>query len=96
MFLFCIPDEVVRVLHSSIVPSLYRLVHSDGSLFDLSGGGAPQLLLEEATRGEQRGKEERTDEKWMKEEEEEYPCMFDRESISDHLTGEPTSLSLSG
>lgn len=62
-----------------------RLVHSDGSLFDLSVGGAPQLLQEEEKRGGQR---EEADEKWMKEEEEEeFPCMFERETLSDHITG---------
>lgn len=68
--------------------SLCRLVHSDGSLFDLSVGGAPQLLLEEEKRGGERDREEETDQRWMKEEEEEeYPCMFDRETLSDHITG---------
>ncbi len=76
--------------------SLHRLVHSDGSLFDLSVSGAPQLLLEEEKRGGQRESEEETDEKWIKgeeeeEEEEEYPCMFDRETLSDQITGKHTA-----
>ncbi|KAI3355619.1 hypothetical protein L3Q82_018446, partial [Scortum barcoo] len=70
--------------------TITRLVHSDGSLFDLSMGGVPQLLLEEEKRGGQRENEEETDKKWIKGEEEEaeaeYPCMFDRETLSDHIT----------
>lgn len=66
--------------------SLCRLVHSDGSLVDLSTSGAPQLLLEEE-KGVQREREEETEEKCIKEEEDEYPCMFDRETLSDHITG---------
>ncbi|XP_049912684.1 piezo-type mechanosensitive ion channel component 2-like [Epinephelus moara] len=69
--------------------TITRLVHSDGSLFDLSLGGAPQLLLEAEKRGGQRDREEDTEERWMKkeeeDEEEEYPCMFERETLSDHL-----------
>ncbi|KAM9337588.1 piezo-type mechanosensitive ion channel component 2-like [Symphorus nematophorus] len=69
--------------------TITRLVHSDGSLFDLSLGRNPQPLLEEEKRG-QKEREEETDEKWIKteeeEEEEEYPHMFDRETLSDHIT----------
>lgn len=67
----------------------HRLVHSDGSLVDLSVGGTCQLLLEEEKRGGQREKEEETEDKWMKEEEEEGVCphVFDRETLSDHITG---------
>lgn len=65
-----------------------RLVHSDGSLVDLSVDGAldPQLLLEESG-----GQREVTDEKWMNEEEEEYSCVFDKESLSDTITGKCSS-----
>ncbi|XP_028289056.1 piezo-type mechanosensitive ion channel component 2-like [Parambassis ranga] len=69
--------------------TITRLVHSDGSLVDLSVGGAPQKLLEEETGGAQKEKEERK-EAWIKgeeEQEEDYSCMFDRETLSDHLTG---------
>lgn len=60
-----------------------RLVHSDGSLVDLSVGGAPepQLLLEESG-----GQREPTEEKWMKEEDD-YSCVFEKESLSDTITG---------
>ncbi|XP_059183361.1 piezo-type mechanosensitive ion channel component 2-like [Centropristis striata] len=68
--------------------TITRLVHSDGSLFDLSVGGAPQILLEE--KG-QREREEEKEEKWRdeeeEEEEEEYPCMFERETLSDQIKG---------
>ena len=69
-----------------------RLVHSDGSLFDLSVGGAPQLLPEEEKRGRQRERQEETEEKWIKkeEEEEEYSCMFDGETLSDPMAGKLT------
>lgn len=68
--------------------SLCRLVHSDGSLFDLSVSGAPQLLSEEEKRWQQRERQEEVDEKWVKkEEEDEYPCMFDGETLSDQITG---------
>lgn len=69
---------------------LRRLVHSDGSLFDLSVGGASQFLQEEGKRRLQRDSEDETEEKWMEEEEqeqEEYSCMFDSDSLSDHITG---------
>ncbi|XP_070841701.1 piezo-type mechanosensitive ion channel component 2-like isoform X1 [Chaetodon trifascialis] len=69
--------------------TITRLVHSDGSLFDLSVGGAPQLLLQEEKRGGQRTREEDKDERWTKEEEgeeEEYPYMFDKETLSDQIT----------
>lgn len=68
---------------------LCRLVHSDGSLVDLSVGGAPHKLLEEETVGAQKEKEEK-EEAWIKEDEEQeedYSCVFDREILSDHLTG---------
>ncbi|KAM8730910.1 piezo-type mechanosensitive ion channel component 2-like [Acanthopagrus schlegelii] len=67
--------------------TITRLVHSDGSLFDLSAGGAPQLLPEEEKRGRQRERQEETEEKWIKkeEEEEEYSCMFDGETLSDPM-----------
>lgn len=68
-----------------------RLVHADGSLVDLSVGGAPepQLLLEESG-----GPREPAEEKWMKEEEEEeedYSCVFDKDSLSDAITGKSSS-----
>lgn len=67
---------------------LRRLVHSDGSLFDLSVGGASQFLQEEGKRRLQRDSGEETEEKWIEEEEqEEYSCMFDGDSLSDHITG---------
>ncbi|XP_027137598.1 piezo-type mechanosensitive ion channel component 2 isoform X3 [Larimichthys crocea] len=68
--------------------TITRLVHSDGSLFDLSLGGAPQLLLEEEKTERLRERGEETDKKCIKEEEEdeEYPCMFDRETLSDPIT----------
>ncbi|KAM7369505.1 hypothetical protein PAMP_010824 [Pampus punctatissimus] len=77
--------QTVVDTHNSTIT---RLVHSEGSLADLSVGGAPQLLLEEEKREEQRQKEEETEEKWRKEdeEEEEYTCMFDRETLSDPIT----------
>ncbi|XP_069033644.1 piezo-type mechanosensitive ion channel component 2-like [Embiotoca jacksoni] len=64
--------------------TITRLVHSDGSLVDLSVGGAPQVILEEVKRGDQ--KEEEIEEDWLKEEIEDYPCMFDRETLTDQLT----------
>ncbi|XP_069368065.1 piezo-type mechanosensitive ion channel component 2-like isoform X1 [Paralichthys olivaceus] len=71
--------------------TITRLVHSDGSLVDLSVGGAPQLLLEEEkTKGEREREREREGEdkgiKAEEEEEEDYPCVFDRETLSDHIT----------
>ncbi|XP_042254704.1 piezo-type mechanosensitive ion channel component 2-like [Thunnus maccoyii] len=79
--------QTVVDTHNSTIT---RLVHSEGSLVDLSVGGAPQLLLEEEKREGQRRKEQETGEKWRKEEhadeEEEYPCMFDRETLSDPIT----------
>ncbi|KAM7389966.1 hypothetical protein PAMA_008240 [Pampus argenteus] len=76
--------QTVVDTHNSIIT---RLVHSEGSLADLSVGGAPQLLLEEEKREEQRQKEEDSEEKWRKEEEEEeYACIFDRETLSDPIT----------
>lgn len=67
---------------------LCRLVHSDGSLFDLSVDGASQFLQDEGKRRLQRDSEEEMEEKWMEEEEqEEYSCMFDGDSLSDHITG---------
>ncbi|XP_034416405.1 piezo-type mechanosensitive ion channel component 2-like [Cyclopterus lumpus] len=67
--------------------TITRLVHSDGSLFDLSLCGAPQLLLEAAKSRGQRERETETKEKWKEEEEEEeeYPCVFERETLSDHI-----------
>ncbi|XP_026217973.1 piezo-type mechanosensitive ion channel component 2-like isoform X2 [Anabas testudineus] len=64
--------------------TITRLVHSDGSLVDLSAGGAPQLPPEEE-KGLQKEREEETEEKCLKEEDDEYPCMFDRETLSDHI-----------
>ncbi|XP_041670121.1 piezo-type mechanosensitive ion channel component 2-like [Cheilinus undulatus] len=69
--------------------TITRLVHSDGSLYDLSLGRSPQLIKEDE-KGEQREMEEEKEKKWMKgediEAEEKFPCMFDGESLSDHLT----------
>uniref|UniRef100_A0A3Q1EK08 Piezo-type mechanosensitive ion channel component 2-like n=1 Tax=Acanthochromis polyacanthus TaxID=80966 RepID=A0A3Q1EK08_9TELE len=65
--------------------TITRLVHSDGSLVDLSVGGPPEVHLEE----EKGGGPVDGEETWMKEEEEEeedYPCMFDRETLSEQLT----------
>lgn len=73
-----------------------RLVHSDGSLFDLSAGGAPQLLPGEEKRGGQRERQEETEEKWIKKEEEEeegFSCMFDGETLSDPMAGKLTASS---
>lgn len=67
--------------------SICRLVHSDGSLVDLSTGGAPQLLLEEEKGLQKEREEEETEEKCIKDEEDEYPCIFDGETLSDHITG---------
>ncbi|XP_075941386.1 piezo-type mechanosensitive ion channel component 2-like isoform X1 [Anarhichas minor] len=53
--------------------TITRLVHSEGSLFDLSVCGAPQLLLEAEKSGGQREREE------------EYTCVFERETLSDHI-----------
>ncbi|KAK9527367.1 hypothetical protein VZT92_013937 [Zoarces viviparus] len=64
--------------------TITRLVHSEGSLFDLSVCGAPQLLLEAEKSGGQREREEETEEKWINEEEE-YTCVFERETLSDHI-----------
>ncbi|XP_056869498.1 piezo-type mechanosensitive ion channel component 2-like isoform X1 [Takifugu flavidus] len=70
--------KTVVETHNSTIT---RLVHSDGSLVDLSVGGAPEpQLLEE--RGGQR---EPTKEQWVKEEED-YSCVFDKESLSDTIT----------
>ncbi|XP_062236076.1 piezo-type mechanosensitive ion channel component 2-like isoform X2 [Platichthys flesus] len=74
--------------HNSIIT---RLVHSDGSLVDLSVGGAPQLLLEEEKRKGEREREREIEgeDKGIKEEEEEeehYPCVFEKETLSDHIT----------
>ncbi|XP_041817254.1 piezo-type mechanosensitive ion channel component 2-like isoform X2 [Chelmon rostratus] len=69
--------------------TITRLVHSDGSLFDLSVRGAPQLLLQEEKGGGKRAREDEKDKKWTKEDEdkeEEYPYMFDKETLSDHIT----------
>ncbi|XP_045899373.1 piezo-type mechanosensitive ion channel component 2-like isoform X2 [Micropterus dolomieu] len=60
--------------------TITRLVHSDGSLFDLSVGGTSQLLQEEEKIGGQGEREEETEEK-----EEEYPCVFEKETLSDHI-----------
>ncbi|XP_068604378.1 piezo-type mechanosensitive ion channel component 2-like [Brachionichthys hirsutus] len=68
--------------------TITRLVHSEGSLFDLSVSGAPQLLLEEEEKEVGLTEiQEETDEKRIQEEEEEeeYTCVFDRETLSDHI-----------
>ncbi|KAM3593292.1 uncharacterized protein V6R79_009660 [Siganus canaliculatus] len=72
---------VVDTYNSTIT----RLVHSDGSLVDLSV--SPRLVFEEEKRGAQREAEEVTDKTWIKQEEEEedYPCVYDRETLSDHI-----------
>ncbi|XP_035475570.1 piezo-type mechanosensitive ion channel component 2 isoform X5 [Scophthalmus maximus] len=68
--------------------TITRLVHSDGSLVDLSVGGVPQGLLEKEKRRGRKERQVETQDKWIKEEEDEhYPCMFDRESLSDHIPG---------
>uniref|UniRef100_UPI0037E98014 piezo-type mechanosensitive ion channel component 2-like n=1 Tax=Semicossyphus pulcher TaxID=241346 RepID=UPI0037E98014 len=68
--------------------TITRLVHSDGSLFDLSLGGSPQVLLEDKKRGGQRETEEEKEAKGNKgdDKEEDSPCVFDGETLSDHLT----------
>ncbi|XP_068199524.1 piezo-type mechanosensitive ion channel component 2-like isoform X2 [Antennarius striatus] len=70
--------------------TITRLVHSEGSLFDLSVSGAPQLMSEEDGKGVVLMEiQEETDAKCIQEEEEgeeEYPCVFDRETLSDHIT----------
>ncbi|KAL6097437.1 uncharacterized protein ACO6RY_12985 [Pungitius sinensis] len=65
--------------------TITRLVHSDGSLFDLSVCETPQLLLEvEKSRGQKEWEEEEEPEaKWIKEED--SPCVFERETLSDHI-----------
>ncbi|XP_063768773.1 piezo-type mechanosensitive ion channel component 2-like isoform X2 [Eleginops maclovinus] len=69
--------------------TITRLVHSEGSLFDLSlslGGGAPQIL-QDKTGGEREREEEK---KWIQEEEEEeeeYPCVFEKETLSEQIRG---------
>lgn len=62
-------------------------MHSDGSLADLSEGRAPQLLSEQEPEIQEKDK---TEEKCIKEETDEYSCMFDRESVSDCITGKHT------
>ncbi|KAM3860328.1 piezo-type mechanosensitive ion channel component 2-like [Diretmus argenteus] len=69
--------------------TITRLVHSEGSLVDLSLVGPPHVPLEEERRGEEREREEDEVEEEVEEEEEkeeEYPCMFDRETPSDQIT----------
>nr|XP_046227093.1 piezo-type mechanosensitive ion channel component 2-like isoform X2 [Scatophagus argus] len=76
---------VVNTHNSTIT----RLVHSDGSLFDLSMGGATQLLLEEGKRGGQKERQEETNSQWIKEEEDEEEDLcdvFHGETLSDHMT----------
>ncbi|KAM8823349.1 piezo-type mechanosensitive ion channel component 2-like isoform 3-T4 [Spinachia spinachia] len=58
--------------------TITRLVHSDGSLFDLSVCETPQL------RGQREWEDEETEEKWIKEDED-YPCVFERETLSEHI-----------
>ncbi|XP_054621092.1 piezo-type mechanosensitive ion channel component 2-like isoform X2 [Dunckerocampus dactyliophorus] len=68
--------------------TITRLVHSEGSLVDLSVEGASQLPLEE-DQGEVlvEKEEEEIEEKWRsEEEEEEYPSMFEEDTLSDHIT----------
>ncbi len=81
--------------------SVCRLVHSDGSLFDLSVG-ASQLPPEDEKPGGQKERQDVADDKWIKvevvteeEEEEEYPSVFDRETLSDNLTGNHSASSSS-
>nr|XP_043885784.1 piezo-type mechanosensitive ion channel component 2 isoform X3 [Solea senegalensis] len=62
--------------------TITRLVHSDGSLVDLSVCGAPQLLLEEEKRKDQMETEVETEDEC--EEEEDFHCGFDRETLFDH------------
>ncbi|XP_072235133.1 piezo-type mechanosensitive ion channel component 2-like [Leuresthes tenuis] len=69
--------------------TITRLVHSDGSLVDLTLSGAPQLHLQgDRTAADK----QETEGNWIKDEEQEeeaeedYPCMFDKETLSDHLT----------
>ncbi|XP_061522396.1 piezo-type mechanosensitive ion channel component 2-like isoform X3 [Phycodurus eques] len=71
--------------------TITRLVHSEGSLVDMSVGGACQLLAEHKT-GVALKKEEEAEEKWRHEEEEEkeeeektYPCTFEEESLLDPM-----------
>ncbi|KAK2859745.1 hypothetical protein Q5P01_004365 [Channa striata] len=79
-FLHLTDLKTVVDTHNSTIT---RLVHTDGSLVDLSG--APQILQEKENGG-QTERQEETEEKWKKKEEEveDYPCMFDR--ATDHLT----------
>ncbi|XP_055363650.1 piezo-type mechanosensitive ion channel component 2-like isoform X2 [Betta splendens] len=62
--------------------TITRLVHSDGSLADLSE--APQLLAEREQEVQKEKAE--TEEKCIKEESEEYSSVFDRETVSDCIT----------
>lgn len=56
----------------------------------------PQLLLEaEKSRGQRECEEEETEEKWIKEEED-YPCVFERETLSEHIKGSCIDIITSG
>ncbi|XP_071058180.1 piezo-type mechanosensitive ion channel component 2-like, partial [Pseudochaenichthys georgianus] len=70
--------------------TITRLVHSEGSLFDLSlslGGGAPQILQERETcvREKDEKKWKQVEEEEEEEEEEEYPCVFEKETLSQQI-----------
>ncbi|XP_060920541.1 piezo-type mechanosensitive ion channel component 2-like [Labrus mixtus] len=86
-FLLLTDLKTVVDTHNSTIT---RLVHSEGSLYDLSLGGSPELLKEDEKRGGERGTEEDKKKTWIKGEEKEeqeiYPCVFDGETLSDHLT----------
>ncbi|XP_068504921.1 piezo-type mechanosensitive ion channel component 2 isoform X2 [Syngnathus scovelli] len=63
--------------------TITRLVHSEGSLVDMSVGGASQLFAEDEEGGVVSGKEDEPEEKWRQEEDED-PCTFEEESLSEH------------
>ncbi|XP_077365083.1 piezo-type mechanosensitive ion channel component 2-like isoform X1 [Festucalex cinctus] len=72
--------------------TITRLVHSEGSLVDMSVGGASQIFAEDDKVGVVSEKEEELEEKWRQreeddeEEEKEYPCTFEEDSLSAHTT----------
>ncbi|KAF7643979.1 hypothetical protein LDENG_00230120 [Lucifuga dentata] len=90
-FLHLTDLKTVVDTHNSTIT---RLVHTEGSLVDMSLVGSPQEEEEEEEeedqRGAERGREQDNEERWRKEkyeeEEDEYPCMFDRETLSEQLT----------
>ncbi|XP_061661347.1 piezo-type mechanosensitive ion channel component 2-like isoform X2 [Syngnathoides biaculeatus] len=71
--------------------TIARLVHSEGSLVDMSVGGACQVSVEQKT-GLAAKKEEGAEDSWTHEDEEDeeeeektYPCTFEEESMLDPM-----------